>query len=89
MLKVEESKIKDNTAIIGGGGISNGAARIFADDVDGGTVELKKAEITDNETLGFGGGYLDIEGNTTRRDQVRLEHRGARWRRYRRGETAS
>ena len=36
-----------------------------ADDVDGGTVELKKAEITDNETLGFGGGYLDIEGNTT------------------------
>ncbi|WP_327041427.1 hypothetical protein OG400_30440 [Micromonospora ureilytica] len=65
LLKVEESKIKDNTAIIGGGGISNGAARIFADDVDGGTVELKKAEITDNETLGFGGGYLDIEGNTT------------------------
>ncbi|MET7376660.1 hypothetical protein [Micromonospora arida] len=65
LLKVEESKIKDNTAIIGGGGISNGAARIFADDVDGGTVELKKAELTDNETLGFGGGYLDIEGNTT------------------------
>ncbi|MEV1319598.1 hypothetical protein AB0J14_26360 [Micromonospora arborensis] len=65
LLKVEESKITDNTAVIGGGGISNGAARIFADDVDGGTVELKKAEITDNETLGFGGGYLDIEGNTT------------------------
>ncbi|MDG4811304.1 hypothetical protein O7634_31505 [Micromonospora sp. WMMD1120] len=65
LLKVEESKIKDNTAIIGGGGISNGAAEIFTDDVDGGTVELKKAEITDNETLGFGGGYLDIEGNTT------------------------
>ncbi|WP_030488281.1 hypothetical protein [Micromonospora chokoriensis] len=65
LLKVEESKIKDNTAIIGGGGISNGAAEIFRDDVDGGTVELKKAEITDNETLGFGGGYLDIEGNTT------------------------
>jgi hypothetical protein len=65
LLKVEESKITDNTAVIGGGGISNGAARIFTDDVDGGTVELKKAEITDNETLGFGGGYLDIEGNTT------------------------
>ncbi|MBQ1033725.1 hypothetical protein KBX26_27385 [Micromonospora sp. C97] len=65
LLKVEESKIKDNTAIIGGGGISNGAAPIFTDDVNGGTVELKKAEITDNETLGFGGGYLDIEGNTT------------------------
>ncbi|MFE9190903.1 hypothetical protein ACFYL6_14945 [Micromonospora sp. NPDC007208] len=65
LLKVEESKISDNTAVIGGGGISNGAARIFTDDVDGGTVELKKAEITDNETLGFGGGYLDIEGNTT------------------------
>ncbi|MEV4499609.1 hypothetical protein AB0J84_28415 [Micromonospora arborensis] len=65
LLKVEESKITDNTAVIGGGGISNGAAEIFADDVDGGTVELKKAEITDNETLGFGGGYLDIEGNTT------------------------
>ncbi|MEU8332138.1 hypothetical protein [Micromonospora sp. NPDC048839] len=65
LLKVEESKITDNTAVIGGGGISNGAAEIFTDDVDGGTVELKKAEITDNETLGFGGGYLDIEGNTT------------------------
>ncbi|MGC4755801.1 hypothetical protein [Micromonospora trifolii] len=65
LLKVEESKIKDNTAVIGGGGISNGAAEIFTDDVDGGTVELKKTEITDNETLGFGGGYLDIEGNTT------------------------
>ncbi|MFI6784314.1 hypothetical protein [Micromonospora sp. NPDC050276] len=65
LLKVEESKIKDNTAVIGGGGISNGAAEIFTEDVDGGTVELKKAEITDNETLGFGGGYLDIEGNTT------------------------
>ena len=65
LLKVEESKITDNTAVIGGGGISNGAARIFTDDVDGGTVELKKAEINDNETLGFGGGLLDIEGNTT------------------------
>ncbi|MFD6568370.1 hypothetical protein [Micromonospora profundi] len=65
LLKVEESKVKDNTAIIGGGGISNGAARIFADDIDGGTVELKKADISDNETLGFGGGLLDIEGNTT------------------------
>ncbi|MDG4757115.1 hypothetical protein [Micromonospora sp. WMMD710] len=65
VLKVEESKINDNTAVIGGGGISNGAAEIFTDDVDGGTVELKKAEISDNETLGFGGGLLDIEGNTT------------------------
>ncbi|MEU0551397.1 hypothetical protein [Micromonospora sp. NPDC005979] len=68
LLKVEESKIKDNTAIIGGGGISNGAAEIFTEDVDGGTVELKKAVISDNETLGFGGGYLDIEGNTTAYD---------------------
>ncbi|WP_422735864.1 hypothetical protein ACN263_19780 [Micromonospora sp. WMMD729] len=68
LLKVEESKIKDNTAIIGGGGISNGAAPIFTDDVDGGTVELKKTVISDNETLGFGGGYLDIEGNTTAYD---------------------
>ncbi|KAB1937498.1 hypothetical protein F8271_18980 [Micromonospora sp. ALFpr18c] len=65
VLKVDESKITDNTAVIGGGGISNGAAEIFTDDVDGGTVELKKAEISDNETLGFGGGLLDIEGNTT------------------------
>ncbi|MET8463763.1 hypothetical protein [Micromonospora zamorensis] len=65
LLKVEESKIKDNTAVIGGGGISNGAARIFTDDVSGGTVEIKKGEISDNETLGFGGGLLDIEGNTT------------------------
>ncbi|MGC5322562.1 right-handed parallel beta-helix repeat-containing protein [Micromonospora arida] len=65
VLQVDESKIKDNTGIIGGGGISNGAARIFTDDVDGGSVWVYKSEITDNETLGFGGGVLDVEGTTT------------------------
>ncbi|PYC76236.1 hypothetical protein C7C45_01760 [Micromonospora arborensis] len=65
LLQVDESKIKDNTGIIGGGGISNGAAEIFTDDVDGGSVWVYKSEITDNETLGFGGGVLDVEGTTT------------------------
>ncbi|WP_258395606.1 right-handed parallel beta-helix repeat-containing protein [Micromonospora saelicesensis] len=65
VLQVDESKIKDNTGIIGGGGISNGAARIFTEDVDGGSVWVYKSEVTDNETLGFGGGVLDVEGTTT------------------------
>ncbi|MEU4532266.1 right-handed parallel beta-helix repeat-containing protein [Micromonospora ureilytica] len=65
VLQVDESKIKDNTGIIGGGGISNGAADIFTEDVDGGSVWVYKSEITDNETLGFGGGVLDVEGTTT------------------------
>ncbi|MGW5561417.1 right-handed parallel beta-helix repeat-containing protein [Micromonospora sp. NPDC003944] len=65
VLQVDESKIKDNTGIIGGGGISNGAAEIFTEDVDGGSVWVYKSEITDNETLGFGGGVLDVEGTTT------------------------
>ncbi len=65
VLQVDESKIKDNTGIIGGGGISNGAARIFTDDVDGGSVWVYKSEVTDNETLGFGGGVLDVGGTTT------------------------
>ncbi|MFI7609020.1 right-handed parallel beta-helix repeat-containing protein [Micromonospora sp. NPDC049366] len=65
VLKVYEAKVKDNQAGIGGAGISNGAARIFTDDVDGGTVWVEKTEITGNETIGFGGGILDIEGNTT------------------------
>ncbi|MEU1643409.1 right-handed parallel beta-helix repeat-containing protein [Micromonospora zamorensis] len=65
VLQVDESKVKDNTGIIGGGGIANGAARIFTDDVDGGSVWVYKSEITDNETLGFGGGVLDVEGTTT------------------------
>ncbi|GGO14931.1 right-handed parallel beta-helix repeat-containing protein [Micromonospora parathelypteridis] len=65
VLQIDESKVKDNTGIIGGGGISNGAAEIFTDDVDGGSVWVYKSEITDNETLGFGGGVLDVEGTTT------------------------
>ncbi|WP_328372367.1 right-handed parallel beta-helix repeat-containing protein [Micromonospora zamorensis] len=65
VLQVDESKVKDNTGIIGGGGIANGAARIFTDSVDGGSVWVYKSEITDNETLGFGGGVLDVEGTTT------------------------
>ncbi|MCG5436246.1 right-handed parallel beta-helix repeat-containing protein, partial [Micromonospora sp. PSH25] len=42
-----------------------GAAEIFTDDVDGGSVWVHKSEVTDNETLGFGGGVLDVEGTTT------------------------
>ncbi|MFJ6151741.1 right-handed parallel beta-helix repeat-containing protein [Micromonospora profundi] len=68
VLQVDESKVKDNTAIIGGGGIANGAAGIFGDEVDGGSVWVYKSEITDNETLGFGGGVLDVEGTTTLHD---------------------
>ncbi|SCL15432.1 hypothetical protein GA0070616_0727 [Micromonospora nigra] len=65
VLRVSKSKIHNNDAIIGGGGIANGAAFIFRDDVDGGTVSIEKTEIVGNEVLGFGGGLLDIEGNTT------------------------
>ncbi|SCF01784.1 hypothetical protein GA0070607_4479 [Micromonospora coriariae] len=65
VLEVNESKIKDNNAIIGGGGIANGAARIFTDDVDGGSVWVYKSEVANNRTLGFGGGVLDVEGTTT------------------------
>ncbi|MGC4814471.1 right-handed parallel beta-helix repeat-containing protein [Micromonospora sp. DT228] len=65
VLQVDESKIKDNTAIIGGGGISNGAPAIRSEGVVGGSVWVYKSEVTDNETLGFGGGVLDVEGTTT------------------------
>ncbi len=65
VLQVRESRVINNDAIIGGGGISNGAAFIFRRDIDGGTTHIEKTEITSNEVLGFGGGYLDIEGNST------------------------
>ncbi|MFG1837513.1 hypothetical protein ACGFH8_03645 [Micromonospora sp. NPDC049175] len=65
VLQVDESKIEDNTAIIGGGGISNGAPAIRGEGVVGGSVWVYKSEVTDNETLGFGGGVLDVEGTTT------------------------
>ncbi|MBQ1025813.1 hypothetical protein [Micromonospora sp. C95] len=65
VLRVAESTVKNNDAIIGGGGIANGAAFIFRRDIDGGTAWIEKTEITSNEVLGFGGGVLDIEGNTT------------------------
>ncbi|MEU7754817.1 hypothetical protein [Micromonospora sp. NPDC049171] len=65
VLQVDESKIKDNTGIIGGGGISNGAPAIRSEGVVGGSVWVHKSEVTDNETLGFGGGVLDVEGTTT------------------------
>ncbi|MGC4765559.1 right-handed parallel beta-helix repeat-containing protein [Micromonospora sp. DT46] len=65
VLKVEESHVKYNKAGIGGGGIANGAPGIFRDDVDGGTVWIDKTDISNNHTIGFGGGLLDIEGNTT------------------------
>ncbi|GAB3862990.1 hypothetical protein GCM10029963_70550 [Micromonospora andamanensis] len=65
VLRVAASTVKNNDAIIGGGGIANGAAFIFRDDIDGGTAWIEKTEVTSNEVLGFGGGVLDIEGNTT------------------------
>ncbi|MBQ1050498.1 hypothetical protein KBX50_18730 [Micromonospora sp. C51] len=65
VLRVAASTVKNNDAIIGGGGIANGAAFIFRRDIDGGTAWIEKTEITSNEVLGFGGGVLDIEGNTT------------------------
>ncbi|WBB54023.1 hypothetical protein [Verrucosispora sp. WMMD573] len=65
VLRVAESTVKNNDAIIGGGGIANGAAFIFRRDIDGGTAWIEKTEITSNEVLGFGGGVLDIQGNTT------------------------
>ncbi|MEV4715070.1 hypothetical protein [Micromonospora sp. NPDC049374] len=65
VLRVAASTVKNNDAIIGGGGIANGAAFIFREDIDGGTVWVEKSEIVSNEVLGFGGGLLDIEGNTT------------------------
>ncbi len=65
ILKVYESNVKNNDAIIGGGGIANGAAFIFRDDISGGSVWIEKTDISGNEVLGFGGGLLDIEGDTT------------------------
>ncbi|MER7457464.1 hypothetical protein [Micromonospora sp. NPDC126480] len=65
VLKVSESTVKDNGALIGGGGIANGAAFIFRHDIEAGTVWVEKTEITGNEVLGFGGGLLDIGGDTT------------------------
>lgn len=65
VLKVSESNVKDNAAVIGGGGIANGAAFIYRDDIKGGTVWVEKSDISSNEVLGFGGGLLDIEGDTT------------------------
>lgn len=64
LLKVSESKISNNTAIIGGAGIANGTPEIFQDSIGAGTVLLEKAKVTDNETLGFGGGLLDVGGTT-------------------------
>ncbi|QOC91240.1 hypothetical protein [Micromonospora craniellae] len=65
VLRVAQSRVINNDAIIGGGGVANGAAFIFREDIDGGTTLIEKSEITGNEVLGFGGGLLDIEGNTT------------------------
>ncbi|BCJ61384.1 hypothetical protein [Micromonospora endophytica] len=64
VLEVRESRVSNNEAAIGGGGVANGAAFIFGRDIDGGTVTIERAEVTDNEALGFGGGLLDIEGTS-------------------------
>ncbi|WP_341716720.1 hypothetical protein QQG74_22405 [Micromonospora sp. FIMYZ51] len=64
VLEVRESRVSNNDAAIGGGGVANGAAFIFGPDIDGGTALIERSEIKDNETLGFGGGLLDIEGTT-------------------------
>ncbi|MEV5694722.1 right-handed parallel beta-helix repeat-containing protein [Micromonospora globbae] len=65
ILKVAESTVKNNDAVIGGGGIANGAEFIFRPDIEAGTVWVEKTEITSNEVVGFGGGLLDIGGDTT------------------------
>ncbi|MEU6206709.1 hypothetical protein ABZ814_24355 [Micromonospora musae] len=64
VLQVDESWVRNNEAGIGGGGIANGAPGIFRDDVDGGSLWLYKTEVTKNNTIGFGGGILDVEGDT-------------------------
>ncbi|MFI7609021.1 right-handed parallel beta-helix repeat-containing protein [Micromonospora sp. NPDC049366] len=64
VLQVDESKIKDNQAGIGGGGVANGAAGLLSDEVDGGAFWLYKSEVVGNKTIGFGGGILDVEGDT-------------------------
>ncbi|TDC24826.1 right-handed parallel beta-helix repeat-containing protein [Micromonospora sp. 15K316] len=64
VLQVDESSVKNNEAGIGGGGIANGAPGILQDDVDGGALWLYKTEVTSNNTIGFGGGILDVEGDT-------------------------
>lgn len=68
ILKVSSSKVKDNGAPFGGAGIANGAAFIGGDDIAAGTVKLEKADVSGNNTLGFGGGLLDIGGDTTVKD---------------------
>ncbi|MFV2116206.1 right-handed parallel beta-helix repeat-containing protein [Micromonospora sp. LOL_025] len=65
VLQIDESKVKDDNAGIGGGGIANGAPGVLSDDVDGGSVWVYKSEVTGNDTVGFGGGILDVEGTTT------------------------
>ncbi|MEH0974745.1 right-handed parallel beta-helix repeat-containing protein [Micromonospora sp. CPCC 205546] len=65
VLQIDESKVKDGNAGIGGGGIANGAPGILSDDVDGGSVWVYKSEVTGNDTVGFGGGILDVGGITT------------------------
>ncbi|MFC0504705.1 right-handed parallel beta-helix repeat-containing protein [Micromonospora costi] len=64
VLQVDESTVRNNEAGIGGGGVANGAPGILSDDVDGGSVWLYKTEVTGNKTIGFGGGILDVEGDT-------------------------
>ncbi|MFD0786046.1 right-handed parallel beta-helix repeat-containing protein, partial [Micromonospora azadirachtae] len=64
VLQVDESSVKNNEAGIGGAGIANGAPGILRDDVDGGALWLYKTEVTGNKTIGFGGGILDVEGDT-------------------------
>ncbi|MEW2477151.1 right-handed parallel beta-helix repeat-containing protein [Micromonospora gifhornensis] len=72
VLKIEKSLVKHNQAIIGGAGVSNGLVKfkpykgkLHHAGIDNGTLYVEKSEIEGNETTGFGGGILDIGGQTS------------------------
>ncbi|WP_433529010.1 right-handed parallel beta-helix repeat-containing protein [Micromonospora sp. CA-263727] len=72
VLKIEKSSVADNQAIIGGAGISNGLVKVkpykeklHIAGIDNGTLFVEKSEIEGNQTTGFGGGLLDLSGETT------------------------
>ncbi|MEU8045863.1 right-handed parallel beta-helix repeat-containing protein [Micromonospora echinofusca] len=75
VLQIDGSKVRDGNAGIGGGGIANGAPGILTDDVHGGALWLYKSEVTGNDTVGFGGGVLDVGGTTTVHESTVADNR--------------
>ncbi len=59
-----------NGATVGGGGIANGAAFLDREDIKAGMVSVEKAEVTGNDTLGFGGGLFDLGGDMTVKQSI-------------------